>query len=168
MLTLFKGLTVSQPSAPISGVRILRIPCHSLTTYLNNIGNPYATEIKRKRIVEDPSLPDFDNPMPPLKWANWMMLRDVKRRHLVSRYWQYRMNLLNISHSQTLPNIIRETATTDRNSTPRQSSIAHYTNRCSLTSRARGKFDRYRLSRIVWRDLADHGMLSSAIRAKWG
>lgn len=112
-------------------------------------------------------MPNFET-VECLKWTNWRMLRDVKKRHKNSEYWQYRLDLKNISKCRTLPNVVRDIAWEERLSTPRASSVNQLMNRCAITSRARGKFYRYRLSRIVWRDLADHGLLSGVIRAKWG
>lgn len=129
-------------------------------------GNPYETTIRRRRQVQDPSYPNFDQ-VECLKWADWKMLRDVKRRRINADYWQYRTNLKNLANCKTLPNVVRDIALEERQSTPRDSSICHVNNRCSLTSRARGKLLHWRLSRIVWRDLADHGLLSGAIRAMW-
>lgn len=134
---------------------------------LSGTGNPYATVIRRRREIQDPSVPDFEK-QECLKWTNWRMLREVKRRHIVSDYAQYRLNMHSLANCRTLPSVIRDIALDERNSTPRDASVTHLVNRCSVTSRARGKWPRYRLSRIVWRDLADHGLVSGAIRAKWG
>jgi len=112
-------------------------------------------------------MPNFDH-IECLKWANWMMLKDVKRRILNERYFQYRQQLHNIGKSRMLPSTIREVAIEDQQSLPRDSHRDRRNNRCAITSRPRGKLLRYRLSRIVWRDLADHGLISGAIRAKWG
>lgn len=137
------------------------------TTEIAGTGDPYATTIKRRREIKDPSMPNFEH-VECLKWTNWRMLKDVKKRHFVANYAQYRMNMKSLAHCQTLPSVIRDIALEERNSTPRYAGICQIVNRCSLTSRPRGKWPRYRLSRIVWRDLADHGLLSGSIRAKWG
>lgn len=137
------------------------------TSTLVGTGNPYATTLKRRREIKDPSIPNFEE-IECLKWTNWRMLREVKRRHIVAKYAQYRMNMHSLANCKTLPSVIRNIALEERNSTPRDASINHLINRCSVTSRARGKLIKYRLSRIIWRDQADHGLLSGVIRAKWG
>lgn len=134
---------------------------------LAGTGDPYETKVRRRRHIEDPSMPNFKE-VECLKWVNWRMLRDVKRRHINSQYWQYRNCTHGLVKCRTLPSVIRDVALEERNSCPREASDNYLINRCALTSRARGKLRRYRLSRIVWRDLADHGLLSGAIRAKWG
>lgn len=130
-------------------------------------GSPYETKVKRRRQVKDLSIPKFEE-VECLKWATWWMLRDVKRRHYYEKYWQCRTNLQNIRRNRTLPNLVREIATEERLLTPRYSSVSHIINRCAVSGRTRGKFRRYRLSRMIWRDMADHGLLSGFIRAKWG
>lgn len=134
---------------------------------LAGTGNPYETIIRRRREVKNLSMPDFEK-VECLKWANHRMTRDVKRRIMNSQYWQYRLNMHNLAYSTTLPSVVRDIALEERNSCPRDASRNRTVNRCSLTSRARGKYLRFRLSRMVWRDLADHGLISGAIRAKWG
>lgn len=130
-------------------------------------GNPFETKIAMKRQVKDISLPNFKE-QECLKWSTWGMLRDVKRRHISSEYWQYRNNLMSVGYCRTLPSVVREMAIEDRNSTPREASATFRTNRCAISARSRGKLIQYRLSRIIWRDMADHGLVGGAIRAKWG
>lgn len=130
-------------------------------------GNPFETKIKLKREIPDPSLPNFKE-VECLKWTNWRMLRDVKKRYINAEYWQYRLNMKNIGRNMVLPSLVKDIAWEERMATPRDSSVTHLTNRCALSSRARGKFPRYRLSRNIYRECADHGQLSGVIRAKWG
>ena len=134
---------------------------------LSTSGNPFETTIARRRKVVDINMPDFEK-QECIKWAEWSMLKDVKRRHIVEKHWQYRNNLMSLAYCRTLPSIVRDLAIEERNSTPLNASVTRLNNRCSITSRPRGKYPRYRTSRLVWRDLADHGLLSGVIRAKWG
>ena len=50
---------------------------------------------------------------------------------------------------------------------PRDAHPTRITERCILTSRGRGVVNRWRLSRIMWRRLADYNQLSGVIRARW-
>jgi ribosomal protein S14 len=50
----------------------------------------------------------------------------------------------------------------------RHSTLGFITNRCSLTSKAGGCLHRWRLSRIVWRSLADYNQMSGVQRSTWG
>lgn len=130
-------------------------------------GNPYETRIRRRREVNDVSMPNFEK-VECLKWTKWGMLRDVKWRHLNSKYWQYRLNMKSLVSNRTIPSVMKDIALEERNSTPHGASINHIHNRCAISARTRGIFHAYRLSRIIWRDQADHAMLSGPIRAKWG
>lgn len=147
------------------------IPSKELDEKLMKIvgyGNPYETKIVKKNEVIDPSYPVWGK-QESLKWAKWSMLRHVKNRYLLARYWQYKTNMKNISKCQTLPRALRDVANDERISNPpREASLSHTNNRCSITSRSKGVVHQYKLSRMVWRDLADHGHVSGAIRAKWG
>lgn len=63
--------------------------------------------------------------------------------------------------------ILQELATQEIAALPRYGCISQLQNRCSITSRARGVVRKYRLSRIVWRHLADYNYLSGWQRARW-
>jgi ribosomal protein S14 len=46
--------------------------------------------------------------------------------------------------------------------------VSHVNDRCGFTSKAASCLSRWRLSRHVWRDLADYNQMSGVIRARWG
>ncbi len=50
---------------------------------------------------------------------------------------------------------------------PRNSAAARVRNRCLLTGRPRGNFQKFGLSRIKFRELANHGELSGVTKASW-
>lgn len=50
---------------------------------------------------------------------------------------------------------------------PRQTALRQLTPRCVLTSRGHGVVCRWRLSRIMFRELADYNKLSGVQRAIW-
>lgn len=39
--------------------------------------------------------------------------------------------------------------------------------RCAVSGRSRGVLKKYRVSRLVWRNLADNNKLSGVIKAAW-
>ena len=51
---------------------------------------------------------------------------------------------------------------------PNDSLLGHINDRCAMTSRPANCLSRWRLSRMVWRDLADYNHLSGVKRASWG
>jgi ribosomal protein S14 len=50
----------------------------------------------------------------------------------------------------------------------RHSSLFYIRNRCAYTSKAGGTMDRWRLSRHLWRDIADYNHMSGVMRATLG
>lgn len=48
-----------------------------------------------------------------------------------------------------------------------RSSILYKNNRCAVTGRARGGLRRWRVSRFVFRHMADYNMLPGVTRAMW-
>nr|CAG4652369.1 EOG090X0MNX [Triops cancriformis] len=101
------------------------------------------------------------------KWADWRMMRDVKRRQCVFENAPTRLRINSLRKNDILPIEIREIADKEIAAMPRNSSRVNVVNRCALTSRPRGNVRRWRLSRIVWRSLADYNKLSAVQRAMW-
>ena len=50
---------------------------------------------------------------------------------------------------------------------PRSSSKTRYQNRCLATGRARSYYRRFRISRILLRELASNGLLPGVTKASW-
>ncbi|XP_034649882.1 28S ribosomal protein S14, mitochondrial [Drosophila subobscura] len=101
------------------------------------------------------------------KYADWKMIRDVKRRKCVSEHSEDRLRVNSLRKNDILPIELREMANAEIAAFPRDSSLVRVRERCSLTSRPRGVVHKYRLSRIVWRQLADYNKLSGVQRAMW-
>jgi len=62
---------------------------------------------------------------------------------------------------------IQEIAHQEVAALPRDSNYIRVRHRCALTSRPRGVVFKWRLSRIVWRHLADYNKLAGVQRAMW-
>lgn len=138
----------------------------------SNTGDPFKTEIKRKKEVIDPSRPKFIYNEKPecLQWANWHTLADVKKRYIISEYFPTRTSLLNVFKYKSLPYELREHALDilmnkfPRKSKWRSGNIRYH---CILTGRSRGRVMRYKVSRFIFRQLADYNKLSGVIKGKW-
>lgn len=76
-------------------------------------------------------------------------------------------DLINIKLLFLLFSLSQEVADKEIAALPRDSCPVRIRNRCVLTSRPRGVKRRWRLSRIVFRDLADHNQMSGILRARW-
>lgn len=95
------------------------------------------------------------------------MIRDVKRRKCVTEHAKDRLRVNSLRKNDILPIGLREIVDQEIAAFPRDSSLVRCRERCAITSRSRGIVHRWRLSRIVWRNLADNNKLSSVQRAMW-
>nr|XP_056701168.1 28S ribosomal protein S14, mitochondrial [Euleptes europaea] len=100
-------------------------------------------------------------------YVDWRMLRDVKRRKMAFEYADLRLRLNALRKNTILPKELQEVADKEIAALPRDSCPVRIRNRCVLTSRPRGVVRRWRLSRIVFRHIADHAQLSGVQRAMW-
>ncbi|XP_077414368.1 small ribosomal subunit protein uS14m isoform X2 [Vanacampus margaritifer] len=100
-------------------------------------------------------------------YVNWRMLRDVKRRQIAFDYADERLRINSLRKNTILPKELQELAAKEIAALPRDSCPVRIRNRCVMTSRPRGVKRRWRLSRIVFRHLADHNQLSGVLRARW-
>ncbi|XP_054976170.1 28S ribosomal protein S14, mitochondrial isoform X2 [Sorex araneus] len=100
-------------------------------------------------------------------YVDWKMLRDVKRRKMAFEYADERLRINALRKNTVLPKGLQEVADEEIAALPRDSCPVRIRNRCVMTSRPRGVKRRWRLSRIVFRHLADHGLLSGVQRAMW-
>ncbi|KAI1289393.1 28S ribosomal protein S14, mitochondrial [Halotydeus destructor] len=132
-------------------------------------GSTYDTAIQRKNPIADPNKPFiWEYNCEGLKWTDWRMHRDVRRRYVVSEYCAVKQNLVCLYRSRLLPSEFRKEVHRDILQFPMWQSVSHVTNRCAITSRGRGKVRKWRLSRIIWRHLADYNYLSGVIKSRWG
>ncbi|XP_076165393.1 mitochondrial ribosomal protein S14 isoform X1 [Ptiloglossa arizonensis] len=100
--------------------------------------------------------------------VNRWMIRDNKRRKLAEKYAPERLRLVAMKRNNILPPEIRALAGKQIDETiPRQTAMRQLTKRCIITSRPRGVLHRWRLSRFVFRHLADYNKLSGVQRALW-
>lgn len=101
------------------------------------------------------------------KWANWHMIKDNKRRLIVKNEAVERIRINTIRKNDILPAELREIADHEVAKLPRDSNWIRIRFRCAVTSRPRGVYMKYHLSRIVWRHLADYNKLAGVQRAMW-
>ncbi|KAM4640593.1 small ribosomal subunit protein uS14m [Discoglossus pictus] len=100
-------------------------------------------------------------------YVDWRMFRDVKRRKMAYEYADERLRINALRKNILLPKELREIADKEIAAFPKDSCPVRIRNRCVLTSRPRGVKRRWRLSRIVFRHLADHNQMSGIQRAMW-
>lgn len=95
------------------------------------------------------------------------MKRDYLRRELVKNENITRLRLNGLRKNTILPREIQEAANSEIAALPYRSSITHLTNRCVVTSRSRGNVLRWRISRFIFRHIADYNKSSGIQRAMW-
>ncbi|XP_017277844.1 28S ribosomal protein S14, mitochondrial [Kryptolebias marmoratus] len=100
-------------------------------------------------------------------YVDWRMLRDVKRRQMAFDYADQRLRINALRKNNILPKELQAIADKEIAALPRDSCPVRIRNRCVLTSRPRAVKKRWRLSRIIFRHLADHNQLSGILRARW-
>ncbi|KAM6989851.1 small ribosomal subunit protein uS14m [Tautogolabrus adspersus] len=100
-------------------------------------------------------------------YVDWRMLRDLKRRQMAFEYADERLRINALRKNSILPKELQEVADKEIAALPRDSCPVRIRNRCVMTSRPRGVKRRWRLSRIVFRHLADHNQISGIQRARW-
>lgn len=101
------------------------------------------------------------------KYVNKHMIRDVKRRNMLTEYAPMRLRVNSLRKNDVLPPEIRQQADEQIASFPLDSTPLRIKKRCAITSRPRGTVHRWRVSRIIFRHLADYNKLSGVQRAMW-
>ncbi|XKL60540.1 hypothetical protein PGB90_007597 [Kerria lacca] len=101
-------------------------------------------------------------------WPQWSMMKDQRKRMTFKEYGPYKLRYNAIRKAEFLPSEIREIANHEISTVPRDAALLRIVSRCSITSRPRGIVFRWRLSRFIFRHLADYNKLAGVQRAFWG
>ncbi|ODM89321.1 28S ribosomal protein S14, mitochondrial [Orchesella cincta] len=101
------------------------------------------------------------------RWTDWRMKKDYLRRQCVIKLGRKRSMLMTLHQNNILPVEIRDWQNKKWKMIPRDSNHTRLTRRCAITSRPRATVEPWRISRFIFRDLADHSKLSGVQRAIW-
>ncbi|CAK7338450.1 unnamed protein product [Dovyalis caffra] len=96
--------------------------------------------------------------------------RNIKDHHrrLLAEKFELRRNLYKaLVRDPTLPQEMRELHAYKLAKLPRNSSFTRVRNRCVFSGRPRGVYQLFRMSRIVFRTLANQGVLNGIRKASW-
>jgi small subunit ribosomal protein S14 len=93
--------------------------------------------------------------------------RNKKRIRMVKRFALKRSKLKAIAQDKKSPMEERFAAQLKLAQLPRNSSAVRIRNRCELTGRSRAYYRKFRLSRIMLRDLASRGLIPGMVKASW-
>lgn len=93
--------------------------------------------------------------------------REAKRAKLVAKYAAKRAELIAVIGNQKLDEDERMQARLKLQSLPRNASPVRQRNRCALTGRPRGVFQKFGLCRNKLRDIAMKGEVPGMCKASW-
>lgn len=93
--------------------------------------------------------------------------RQKKREKLVKLKWQKRQDLKKIIYNMNLSEEDRAQARTTLSKMPRDSSPTRLRNRCMLTGRPRGNYQKFKISRLCFREMASNGLIPGVTKASW-
>ncbi len=93
--------------------------------------------------------------------------RNEKRAYLAARDKAKRAELKAVVMDRSLPVEDRFTATLKLAELPRNGAAVRVRLRCALTGRARGNYRKFKLSRMMLRQLASSGQLPGMVKASW-
>ena len=93
--------------------------------------------------------------------------RNKKRERMTARDKAKRTALKEIVMDRSLPVEDRFNASLKLAQLPRNGSRVRVRLRCELTGRSRGNYRKFKLSRIMLRDLASAGQIPGMVKASW-
>ncbi|KAL8541509.1 hypothetical protein ACS0TY_002687 [Phlomoides rotata] len=102
-----------------------------------------------------------------IKMSDKRNLLDKKRRLLARRYELRRKFYKALLQDPDLPSVMRDKVRNRLSQLPRNSSFTRIRNRCVFTGRPRSVYKKFRMSRIIFRELANQGQLQGVKKASW-
>ncbi|KNA05041.1 hypothetical protein SOVF_193810 [Spinacia oleracea] len=92
---------------------------------------------------------------------------DYQRRQLASKYELRRKLYKALCRDPELPPNMKEKFRYKLSKLPRNSAFNRLRNRCIFTGRSRAVYEKFRMSRIVFRELASQGQLQGVKKSSW-
>jgi len=93
--------------------------------------------------------------------------RNKKRMRMAKQYAERRARLKAIADDRDRPAEERFNARLKLAEVPRNSAPVRIRNRCELTGRPRGVYRKFKMCRIVLRDLASSGQIPGMVKSSW-
>jgi small subunit ribosomal protein S14 len=93
--------------------------------------------------------------------------KNEKRKQLVARYAAKYAKLKAQAADKSLDEGERTIARLKMAELPRNANPTRVRNRCELTGRPRGYYRKFRLARVMLRDLANKGMIPGVTKSSW-
>ncbi len=96
-----------------------------------------------------------------------MIAREEKRKQLVIKYREKRIQLKNLISDPSSTDQQRDLAVIQLQKLPRDSSASRVRNRCNLTGRPHGFYRKFGLSRNKLREATMRGDVPGVVKASW-
>jgi small subunit ribosomal protein S14 len=93
--------------------------------------------------------------------------KNERRRKLVQKHAAKYAKLKAIADDESKDDTERLIARLKMAEVPRNANPTRIRNRCELTGRSRGFYRKFRLSRIMLRELANKGLIPGVIKSSW-
>ena len=93
--------------------------------------------------------------------------KNERRKKLVKKYAGKYAKLKAIAADQSLDDGDRLMARLQMAAIPRNGNPTRIRNRCELTGRSRAYYRKFRLSRIMLRELANKGLIPGVVKSSW-
>ena len=93
--------------------------------------------------------------------------KNERRKKLVQKYAAQYAKLRAIADDESRDETERLMARLKMAEVPRNGNPTRIRNRCELTGRSRAYYRKFRLSRIMLRDLANKGLIPGVIKSSW-
>ena len=93
--------------------------------------------------------------------------KNERRKKLVKKYAGKYARLKAVANDESLDETERLIARLKLAEIPRNGNPTRVRNRCELTGRSRAYYRKFRLSRIMLRDLANKGLIPGVIKSSW-
>ncbi|HEV7288694.1 30S ribosomal protein S14 [Sphingomonas sp. R647] len=95
------------------------------------------------------------------------VLKNERRKQLVKKYAGRYAKLKAIANDKSLDETERLIARLKMAEIPRNGNPTRIRNRCELTGRPRGYYRKFRLARVMLRDLANKGLIPGVTKSSW-
>lgn len=93
--------------------------------------------------------------------------KNERRKQLVKKYAGRYAKLKAIANDKSLDETERLIARLKMAEIPRNGNPTRIRNRCELTGRPRGYYRKFRLARVMLRDLANKGLIPGVTKSSW-
>ncbi|NGX43610.1 MAG: 30S ribosomal protein S14 [Chlamydiae bacterium] len=90
-----------------------------------------------------------------------------RRQIIVNRNWEKRQDLKKKVYDMNLSDEERMDARTALNKMKRDTSPVRLRNRCQITGRCRGFLRKFKVSRLVFREMASIGLIPGVTKSSW-